>query len=416
MNKINLYEALLLEQKEKNDFYRERIYDDLSGFIYATISRDSDKRAFLLRLENLIKKIDKTYKKLVPKYKEYIKAFDLKKVIPIENVKYEDFKIVQNLNDFDLLDYADFIKLGVNTPKEVLFNLNTMSKKQIELTMYIQFMNSLIYHTRINFIYDMKSKGFDLFIVLNNDVDGMLLLVTTNWYLKFFSEDEFNAKWKAYKKLRVADYQSANCVSADKNKVYKKQEIEKSRDYEFPLIPKDMLFIFENNEDKTITFEKKWMRLYNSMFWSSPQKFELPIKNIVAIALSNNPSFQTFLDLYLLFGRSLFLYVYDIFDNEEIGNIKKYMEFYERCFDIFGVSFKNRKKIVLKKIPIVEQDFTKIIYSKLFNVDLEEAIGSYPIGRLYEKALKENKKLIKREIEEYIADCFLADLKSLCDE
>ena len=105
MEKINFYEALLLEQKEKNDFYRERIYDDLSGFIYATISRDTDKRAFLLRLENLIKKIDKTYKKLVPKYKEYIKAFDLKKVIPLENVKYEDFKIVQNLNDFDLFPW-----------------------------------------------------------------------------------------------------------------------------------------------------------------------------------------------------------------------------------------------------------------------------------------------------------------------
>jgi len=416
MEKINLYEALLMEQKEKNDFYRERIYDDLSGFIYSTISRDTDKRAFLLRLENLIKKIDKTYKKLVPKYKEYIKAFALKKVIPLENVKYEDFKIVQNLNDFDLLDYADFIKLGGNIPKRLLFNLNKMNPKQIELTMYIRFINSLLYHVKINFIHDIKSDGFDLFVVLNDDVDGMLLVVTTNWYLKFFDEDEFKAKWKAYKKLRVSDYQNANCLSLDKNKVFEKQEFEKSRDYEFPQIPKDMLFIFENDKDKTIIFEKKWMRLYNSMFWSSPQKFELPIKNIVAIALKNNPSFQAFLDLYLLFGKSLILYVFDIFDNEEIENIKKYTEFYERCFDIFGVSFKNRKKIVLKKIPIVEQDFSKIIYSKLFNVNFEEAVSSCPLGKLYLKSVKENKKLIKKEIEEYIADCFLADLKSLCDE
>ena len=195
-----------------------------------------------------------------------------------------------------------------------------------------------------------------------------------------------------------------------------KQEIEKSRDYEFPSIPKNMLFIFENNEDKTITFEKKWMRLYNSMFWSSPDKFKLPIKNIIAIALNNNPSFQTFLDLYLLFGKSLILYIYDIFENEEIGNIKKYIKFYQRCFDIFDVSFENRKKLIVKRNPIVEQDFTKIIYSKLFNVDFEEAIGSFPIGRLYEKALKENKKLIKREIEKYIVDCFLVDLRSLCDK
>lgn len=213
--------------------------------------------------------------------------------------------------------------------------------------------------------------------------------------------------------MNVNDYQSTNCLSLDKNKVFEKQEFEKSRDYEFPAISKDMLFIFENNEDKTIIFEKKWMRLYNSMFWSSPQKFELPTKNIVAIALNNNSSFQTFLDLYLLFGKSLILYVYDIFENEEIGNIKKYMEFYERCFDIFGVSFKNRKKIVLKKIPIVEQDFTKIIYSKLFNVDLNESLSCYALSRLYLKSAKEDKKLIKKEIEEYIADCFLVDLKSL---
>lgn len=200
------------------------------------------------------------------------------------------------------------------------------------------------------------------------------------------------------KKLKISDYQNA------------------SSDYEFPLITKDMLFIFENKKDEAIIFEKNWMRLCNSMFWSSPQKFELPIKNIVAIALNNNPSFQTFLDLYLLFGKSLILYVYDIFGNYKIENIKKYMEFYERCFDIFGVSFKHRKKLVVKKIPIVEQDFTKIIYSKLFNVDLNESLSCYGLSRLYLKSKDEDKKLITKEIEEYIADCFLADLKSLCDE
>lgn len=191
------------------------------------------------------------------------------------------------------------------------------------------------------------------------------------------------------------------------------EEFEKSRDYEFPQIPKDMLFIFENNKDKTIIFEKKWMRLYNSMFWSSPQKFELPIKNIVAIALKNNPSFQTFLDLYLLFGEELILQVYEISNIENFEKVKKYTPFYELCMDIFRINLKNYKKIDVKKIPITEQDFVKLIYSKLYEVDINRLRGGYLIQILYEKAVLEEKKPIKKEIEEYIADCFLADFESL---
>jgi hypothetical protein len=214
MSKINLYEALLQEQKEKDDFYKDRVYYELNNFISSTIKKDTTKRSYLLQMENLINNINKIYKKLVPKYKEYIKVFDLKKVVPVENVKYKDFKVVQNLSNFDLLDYADFVKMGGNTVKDTLYNLNTMNKKQIELSMYINFMNSLLYHVKINFIQDYKSYGFDLFLALNDDIDGMLLLVTTNWYLKFFDEDEFNAKWRAFKKLRVADYRNANCLVA----------------------------------------------------------------------------------------------------------------------------------------------------------------------------------------------------------
>lgn len=174
-----------------------------------------------------------------------------------------------------------------------------------------------------------------------------------------------------------------------------------------------MLFIFENNKDKTIIFEKKWMRLYNSMFWSSPQKFELPIKNIVAIALKNNPSFQTFLDLYLLFGEELILQVYEISNIENFEKVKKYTPFYELCMDIFRINLKNYKKIDVKKIPITEQDFVKLIYSKLYEVDINRLRGGYLIQILYEKAVLEEKKPIKKEIEEYIADCFLADFESL---
>ena len=221
MEKINLYEALLEEQKEKDDFYRDDLYGELDWFISNTLKRNISKSSYLERLKVLIKEANKIYKKLVPKYKEYIKAFDLKKIVPTENVRYEDFKMIQNLSNLDLLDYFDFIKSGGNTPKKVLFDLNTMNKKQIELIMYIRFMNSLLYHTRTNFIYDMKSKGFDLFVALNDDIDGMLLLVTTNWYLKFFDEEDFKAKWKAFKKLRIADYQNANCLSLlELNKVY----------------------------------------------------------------------------------------------------------------------------------------------------------------------------------------------------
>lgn len=565
MEKINLYEALLQEQEDKDDFYRDRVYDELNNFISSTIKKDTTKRSYLLQIENLISKMNKIYKKLIPKYKEYIKAFDLKKVVPVENVKYEDFKVVQNLSNLDLLDYADFIKSGGNTPKKVLFNLNTMNEKQIELTMYIQFMNSLIYHTRINFIYDLKSKGFDLFVALNNDIDGMLLLVTTDWYLKFFDEDEFNAKWRAFKKLRVADYQNANCLVSTattvidrvdllingfnllkgavekkiqlfqnlcddfKNKhdlkleyvtgltIIKEEsqvrnythpinfigaetlfgdwEIENNEakplraildilfndiyvlnkyphclefmfdkywdleeikadewqelyykidvfrqilnenqkrlldkiclyhfiktdwKYNIPNFSKEMLFKFENKflEDE-IEFEKKWLRNCNSMFWSSPDKFKLQIKNIIAIALNNNSSLYVFSDLYLLFGfnkvQDGILYL-NINNNSEISNV--FLNFNLMCLEIFEETLKNSNKLTLKKSPLNEEDFRRITYTKIYNKKFYEATPNMPLQMMYELSqTQEYLNLdIQRKIKEYISDCFLADLKSL---
>lgn len=194
------------------------------------------------------------------------------------------------------------------------------------------------------------------------------------------------------------------------------EDIDKSSDYEFPLIPKNLLFAFEFKENNTIIFEKNWMRLCNSMFWSSPKKMELPKKNIIAIALKNNPSFQTFLDLYLLFGEELILQVYEISNIENFEKVKKYTPFYELCMDIFRNGLKNYKKIDDNKIPIAQEDFIKLIYSKLYEVDINRLRGGYLIQLLYEKAVLEEKKLIQEEIKEYILDCFLADFKSLHKE
>lgn len=562
MSKINIYEALLMEQKDKDDFYRDRIYYELNRFISNTL-KSIDKRDYLIRMEQLIWQINTIYKKLAPKYDEYIKTFDLKKVIHIENVKYEDFKMVQNLSNFDLLDYADFIKLGGNSPKRILFNLNTMNKKQIELTMYIQFMNSLLYHTRTNFIYDMRSKGFDLFLALNDDIDGLFLQVTTNWYLKFFDENEFNAKWKAFKKLRIADYRNANClvttpptvidrvdllvdgfnllrgavekkirlfqdlrddfkskhdlkleyvtgltiikeesqvrkyihpinfigaeilfgdweienneakplraildilfndiyvlnkypnclefmfdkywdleeIKADNWKeLYDKIDIfreilnenqkrlldkiclyhfiKTDWDYKTPNFPKEMLFKFEDKLLETeIEFDKRWFRNYNSMFWSSPDKFKLPIKNIISIALTNNPSLYVLLDLCLLFG---FNKVKDVIflnnDNSEVSNI--FLDFNLMCLEIFEETFKNSNKFTLRKSPLNDEDFRRIAYTKLYKKKFYETPLNMPLQMIYE--ISQTQKYlnldIQKEIKEYIFDCFLADLKSL---
>ena len=417
MSKINLYEALLMEQKEKDDFYRDTLYGELDWFISETVdkklckhNRIITKKDYLERLRILIDKAEDIYEKLVPKYDRYVENFNLKKVVPIKNVRYEDFKIVQNLSNFDLLDYADFIKLGGNTPKRLLFNLNTMNPKQSELTMYIRFINSLLLHTRINYIHDLKSKGFDLFVALNDDIDGLFLQVTTDWYLIFFDEDEFKAKWKAFKKLRIADYITASCLDLKKAKVFMKKKIE-LKEREAPLINKDLLFKFKDNKDEKILFQKRWITCCNSMFWSSPDRMEMPIENIITIALNNNSSFLTFLDLYLLFGANLMIYVDSIYQKLNGKIFKKYHEFYEMCYDIFRFSSKNYKNLVLKKQPILEQSFIKLIYSKLFNVAFEDANEGFPIQLLYSKAKAENNKVIEREIKEYISNCFVWDLQ-----
>ena len=39
MSKINLYEALLMVQKEKDDFYRDTLYGELDWFISETVDK-----------------------------------------------------------------------------------------------------------------------------------------------------------------------------------------------------------------------------------------------------------------------------------------------------------------------------------------------------------------------------------------
>ena len=133
----------------------------------------------------------------------------MKIVVPIKILKFNEYSVSQNLNHFDLKDYADFIKLGGNVVKNILFNINTISKRQIKLALYLRFVNMAIYDVRLNYL---NEKNFDLFIALNDDENGIKLLATTDWYLKFYDADLFYKKWNYFKKMRFSDYLSANCL------------------------------------------------------------------------------------------------------------------------------------------------------------------------------------------------------------
>jgi hypothetical protein len=60
-------------------------------------------------LRILINEINKIYDELLPKYDEYIKRFNLKIEIPIEDLEYKDFQIVpKNKNDVNKIKSIKF--------------------------------------------------------------------------------------------------------------------------------------------------------------------------------------------------------------------------------------------------------------------------------------------------------------------
>lgn len=205
----NILKIIIGERKAKERFYIDRIVN-LALFYKDYIDKNNlDNETGITNIEFLRDDINTYLQRLADNYDEYINKFNLKIVVPIKSLKFDKYSVSQNLSHFDLKDYADFIKLGGNVVKNRLFNLNTMSKNQIELELYLRFVNMLIYDVRLNYL---NEETFELFLALNDDETGMKLLATTNWYLQFYDADLFLKKWNYFKKMRFSDYLSASCL------------------------------------------------------------------------------------------------------------------------------------------------------------------------------------------------------------
>lgn len=156
----NIAELIRYNQADKDDLYRDTLYGELNWFISATLDRKISKKDYLERLRILINEANKIYDELSPKYDEYIKRFNLKIEIPIEDLEYKDFKIVpKDKNDVNIIESIKFAN-------ELLFKVK-----------------SKVYMSRLNTYYL-------LFEALNDDIDGMFLVASTNWYKRFFSEED----------------------------------------------------------------------------------------------------------------------------------------------------------------------------------------------------------------------------------
>ncbi len=205
----NILKIIIGERKAKERFYIDRIVN-LALFYKDYIDKNNlDNETGITNIEFIRDDINTYLQRLADNYDEYINKFNLKIVVPIKSLKFDKYSVSQNLSHFDLKDYADFIKLGGNVVKNRLFNLNTMSKNQIELELYLRFVNVLIYDVRLNYL---NEETFELFLALNDDETGMKLLATTNWYLQFYDADLFLKKWNYFKKMRFSDYLSASCL------------------------------------------------------------------------------------------------------------------------------------------------------------------------------------------------------------
>lgn len=156
----NIAELIRYNQADKDDLYRDTLYGELNWFISTTLDRKISKKDYLERLRILINEANKIYDELSPKYDEYIKRFNLKIEIPIEDLEYKDFKIVpKDKNDVNIIESIKFAN-------ELLFKVK-----------------SKVYMSRLNTYYL-------LFEALNDDIDGMFLVASTNWYKRFFSEED----------------------------------------------------------------------------------------------------------------------------------------------------------------------------------------------------------------------------------
>lgn len=156
----NIAELIRYNQEDKDDLYRDALYGELNWFITTTLDRKISKKDYLERLRVLIKEANRIYDELLPKYDEYIKRFNLKIEIPIEDLEYKDFKIVpKNKNDENIIES-------------------------------IKFANELLYKAKSKVCISKLNPLYLLFEALNDDIDGMFLVASTNWYKRFFVEED----------------------------------------------------------------------------------------------------------------------------------------------------------------------------------------------------------------------------------
>lgn len=208
-NSDDKLQIILLDRKDKDRFYIDRIVEKVLN-LQKNIDLKNITKSNCLEQYNYLKSYIEDYSdRLKDKYFEYIDSFELDVIVPLQNIKFDNYKLSQNISHFDLKDYADFVKQGGNVVKDNLYNLNTMSKRQIELALYLKFLNMAIYDVKLNNLYH---KNLDLFIALNDDENGIKLLATTDWYLQFYDADLFYKKWNYFKKMRFNDYLSASCL------------------------------------------------------------------------------------------------------------------------------------------------------------------------------------------------------------
>lgn len=208
-NSDDKLQIILLDRKDKDRFYIDRIVEKVLN-LQKNIDLKNITKSNCLEQYNYLKSYIEDYSdRLKDKYFEYIDSFELDVIVPLQNIKFDNYKLSQNISHFDLKDYADFVKQGGNVVKDNLYNLNTMSKRQIELALYLKFVNMAIYDVKLNNLYH---KNLDLFIALNDDENGIKLLATTDWYLQFYDADLFYKKWNYFKKMRFNDYLSASCL------------------------------------------------------------------------------------------------------------------------------------------------------------------------------------------------------------
>ncbi len=204
-----MLKIIIDERKAKERFYIDRIVS-LALFYKECIDKKTHSKDEGIRMIEFLRDDINTYlHRLADNYDEYVAKFNLKIVVPAKSLKFNEYGVSQNLSHFNLKDYADFIKMGGNVVKNILFNINTMSKRQIDLELYLRFLNMAIYDVRLNYLNEEK---FDLFIALNDDENGIKLLATTDWYLQFYDADLFYKKWNYFKKMRFSDYASASCL------------------------------------------------------------------------------------------------------------------------------------------------------------------------------------------------------------